>query len=107
MADLPNIVVEFTGRNNESISAYRSRSIADASTLGIRQQGPLHDYIPSPTWRPIAELPPEWMDWRRILIRQQFSDGTIVVQTVFCHRDMVEICKPTHYLDLAIPDPPR
>ena len=69
-------------------------------------------YIPAPTWRPIAELPerhPEWLDGRDVVV---WVSG---YHSVVAHHwdgdvwfaEFGGMIRPTHYLDLAIPEVPR
>ena len=66
-------------------------------------------YIPSPTWRPIAEMPKEWRDGRWVAIVEsahrpwkaaQWDNGALVDE------DDCE-CDPTLFLDLTIPEVPH
>ena len=72
-------------------------------------------YIPAPTWRPIAEMPPEWRDGRAVLCLLPGGDCGGVDPDPVCLRyegvnwydDTVTARCPVLYLDLAIPEVPR
>lgn len=80
------------------------------------------ELVPSPTWRPIAELPAEWRDGRTVRLGD--ADGNEYVCSWFPGPACDEwrpggweiwtgdefarlTAAPTHYLDLAIQEAPR
>jgi hypothetical protein len=86
-----------------------------ATTCDIELREDVHTiarYIPSPTWRPIAEMPEEWRDGRYVVAANVDGIGDFepflvqVADEVWVDSGGARL-EPTHYLDLAIPEVPR
>lgn len=81
---------------------------------GMQRENSLVRYIPAPAWKPIAELPPEWRDGRRIIVEDSYGDKWVAhhPQPTDSDRRWYSdgggyLSPPVRYLDLAIPEVPR
>ena len=97
---------------NCACTSFAADAIAEDDRIAAE---PVEEADPAPTWRPIAELPPEWRDGRLVLC--QLSEGNwgdfdgfpvaLKFEGSDWYDDIGTERDPVRYLTLAIPEPPR
>ena len=87
-----------TTRNAASVAIIAADFIAAA---------PVEETVTAPTWRPIAEMPPEWRDGRWVVLSIGWSPSICMFSDGAWRFLDGRYIEPTHYLDLAIPEVPR
>ena len=75
---------------------------------------PVEATVPAPTWRPIAEMPKEWRDGRRVIVEDSYGDPWVARHPPSKDDDRRWFCDgggyispPVRYLDLTIPEVSR
>lgn len=92
------------GRDLHEAAVARS-ALAAANRIAAE---PVEETDAAPTWRPIAELPPEWRDGREVTLSGYGEKHVAAFDGLYWVTGHGRKVGPvTHYLDLAIPEVPR